>query len=648
MSALERRKGANPRTESLHESWYHKDLPFLNSDDRYLETVTENLISSPKHPKIIADSGRQAWTFVEDKFVGISAPVTVNPSLWRQAQINSIAGLFKVVDGMYQIRGYDISVMTIIESNNGIIIIDPLTSNEPAHVGLELYFEKFGKKKIVAVIYSHSHADHFQGSGGIITPEQAARGDVQVIAPEGFYHHVCSENLFAGVAMLRRAMYMYGSPLPFDPKGSLDCGIGKATSSGTASLIPPTKIITKFPIEQLVVDGIEIEFQLVPDTEAPSEMNMYFPQFRVFDIVEQTTHTMHNIYTIRGALVRDSKAWSWHLNNAIDLFCHKTDVLISQHGLPIFGKQEVVDFISDHRDMYKYIHDQTLRLLNKGFSPLEISEQICTLPPELANKPHCREYYGHLKTNIRAVYQRYLGFYDGHPTSLDQLGPVDAGKRYVDLAGGMDAIVAKAKSAYEKDDLQWCGELLRHAIYADPNHMEARNLLADTLEQQGYRTENATWRNAYLTGAFELRQIKPPQLPKRGGIKYGMALDVAELLDYASIAINGLKVIETLGNVKFVWLVDGHRYILEIRNGTLNVIESETRVAADAEVESSRAVLYNLISQNTDLNKEIADGRALVKGDANKLCTFFNLLELSAPDFPIVLPRNASQPNPNL
>ena len=443
------------------------------------------------------------WDNASYAFLDGPAPDTVHPSLWRQSQLTATDGLFEVVPGIYQVRGMDLSNVSFIEGDTGVLVIDPLISVETAAAALSLYRQHRGDRPVVGVIYSHSHADHFGGVKGVTTREDVDAGRCVILAPEGFLEHAVDENVYAGTAMARRAGYMYGAALARDPRGQVGTGLGQTTSTGTVSLIAPTDTITATG-ETRVIDGIRLEFQLTPGTEAPAEMNILFPDRAALCMAENATHTLHNILTLRGALVRDPRIWSRYLTEAIDLFGERMDVVFASHHWPTWGRDRAITFLSEQRDLYAYLHDQTLRLLNQGLNGAEIAESI-EMPPALERAWHARGYYGSVSHNVKAIYQRYMGWYDGNPARLWQHPPEEQAKRYVAAMGGIDAVVAQARTAVDAGDLRWAAELLDRAIFADPAHAEASALQADTLERLGFGSENGTWRNVYLAGATELR-----------------------------------------------------------------------------------------------------------------------------------------------
>src|SRR3954447_3573001 len=470
--------------------------------------ATSGRIAPLPGPVVHPTSGHAVWDPADWAFITGDAPDSVHPSLWRQAQLNAIHGLFEVADGVYQVRGVDLSNITFIAGTTGWIVIDPLTASETAAFALDLLHAHVPPRAVVAVIYTHSHVDHFGGVRGVISDEAVTRGDVEIIAPVGFLEAAIAENVVAGPAMLRRASYMYGRLLPGDPLGHVDCGLGKAIPLlGTSGLIAPTVEITHTG-EERVVDGVRLRFQYTPDTEAPAEMNIDLPDRRVLCMAENCTSTLHNVYTPRGAQIRDALAWSKYINESIELFGATTDIVFMSHHWPRFGNEAVVRFLEEQRDTYRWIHDETMRRANHGETALEIAETLGP-PPGLEDRAHVRGYYGTLSHNAKAVYQRYLGWFDANPAHLHPLPPEDAAQRYVAFMGGVDAVLEKVQASIDAGDHRWAAQVLDHAVFAAPDRDDVRLLQADVLEQLGYRAESGPWRDFYLTGAQELRHGAP-------------------------------------------------------------------------------------------------------------------------------------------
>jgi alkyl sulfatase BDS1-like metallo-beta-lactamase superfamily hydrolase len=488
-------------------------LPF--QDIRDFEEAKRGFIAPLSDKGVIKnEQGRPVWDMSRFLFIteGTPAPDTVNPSLWRQSQLNMLGGLYKVVDGLYQVRNADLSNLTIYEGEDGIIVADPLISVETARAALELYYQHRPRKPVVAVIHSHSHIDHFGGIRGVVDERDVQAGKVKVVAPVGFYEAAVAENVLAGNVMTRRASYMYGNLLPPDTKGQIGAGLGMSTSSGTPTLIEPTDLITETG-QRMNIAGLDFEFMLAPDTEAPAEMHWYIEQFKAVTAAENCCHTLHNTYTLRGAKIRDPLAWSKYLNQTIQLWGNKTEVLYGMHHWPSWGRSRILEMLEKGRDGYRFIHDQTLRLANQGYTPVEIAEML-DFPTELAQHWALRGYYGTLNHNVKATYVGYLGWFDGNPATLHVLPPEVGSKKYVEYMGGAEEVLRKAREAFDQGEYRWVAEVVNHVVFADSQNLSARSLQADALEQMGYQAESGPWRNFYLTGAKELREgVKPLPIP---------------------------------------------------------------------------------------------------------------------------------------
>ncbi|HTY73128.1 MAG TPA: alkyl sulfatase dimerization domain-containing protein [Actinomycetes bacterium] len=478
------------------------DPLFPFDDERDLADAQRGFVAALEPGVVRNAAGDVVWDGDSYAFLSGDVPDTVHPSLWRQSALNARQGLFEVTEGIYQVRGLDLSNVTFVEGDAGVIVIDPLISTETAAAALGLYRAHRGERPVTGVIYTHTHVDHWGGVKGVISQEEVDAG-VPVIAPEGFLEPAIAENVYAGIAMTRRAAYMYGALLPRGPRGSVGAGLGQTTSTGTVSLIAPTVEVTATG-QELTVDGVRMVFQLAPGTEAPAEMHFFFPGRQALCMAENATHTLHNIVTLRGAVVRDPHAWALYLTEAIELFGARADVVFASHHWPTWGNERVLEFLGLQRDLYAYLHDQTMRMINQGFTGAEIAEQF-ELPPVLERAWHTHGYYGSVSHNVKAIYQRYMGWYDGNPARLWQHPPQEAATRYVAFMGGADAVVDKARACLEEGDLRWAAQVLDHVVFAEPNHRAGRELLADVLEQLGFGSENGTWRNAYLSGAAELR-----------------------------------------------------------------------------------------------------------------------------------------------
>lgn len=602
-------------------------LPF--DDDRDFAAAERGFIGTLDDPAIRDDTGKVVWDSSTYDFLTGAAPDTVNPSLWRQSRLVSKHGLFEVVPGLYQIRGLDLSVMSFVESDTGVIVIDPLISKETAAAAMDLYRRHRGDRPIRAVIHTHSHIDHFGGVQGIVTQEQVDAG-VEIIVPEGMVEHAVAENVYAGTAMGRRAGYMYGAALARGPKGAVGAGLGQTTSTGEATLLAPTLEITTTG-QTHTVDGLEIEFQMAPGTEAPSEMHFYFPQYKALCLAENATHTLHNLLTLRGAVVRDPHVWSQYLTEAIEHFGQEAEVLFTSHHWPTWGNAEILEFLGLQRDLYGYLHDQTLRMINQGLQGAEIAERI-ELPPALEQAWHARGYYGSVSHNVKAIYQRYMGWFDGNPARLWPHPPKEQAARYVDALGGIDRVVELAQSAFDSGDFRWAATLLDHAVFTDPDDAAVKSLYADTLEQLGYGAENGTWRNFFLSGATELREgnFGTPTVTTAPAIQ--AQLTPEQLFDALAITVDGPRAWD-LDLALDITISDLARsFHLTLRHGVLVYVEREA--AADAALHLTLTKSRLLALAGGDLT---SDGLE-VGGDIGVLQQILEVLSPGDPDFEIVLP----------
>ncbi|MCC6480022.1 alkyl/aryl-sulfatase [Sphingorhabdus sp.] len=504
-------------------------------DSRDAEFAQRGFVATRADPVITAKDGRTVWNLDSYRWMQGEAPATVNPSLWRHMKILRQHGLYKVTDNIWQVRGFDVSNMTVIKGQTGWILIDPLTTRETAAAALELVNKELGTRPVTGLIYSHSHGDHFGGARGVTSEADIKAGKVAIVAPEHFIEETASENIMAGAAMSRRGNFQFGTGLTPGPQGQMGSGIGIGVSRGEITLLTPTDTILKTG-DRRTIDGVELEFQMVPETEAPAEMNVYVPAARTFLAAEIATCSLHNILTPRGAKVRDALAWSQYLGDAVNLYAGRSDAIISSHCWPRFGQKEVESWLSGHRDNYRYLHDQTVRLMNKGFTPTEIAEQL-KAPPALANQWFNRGYYGTYSHNSKAVYQRYLGWYDAIPANLNPYPPEERGKRLVAAMGGATKVIAEAKRAMKAGDYRWSSDLLHQMVFADPKNAEARALLADSYEQQGYQAESAIWRNQFLSAARDLRQGMTSSIATQS-VDMISAIATPLLLDSVSTRLN--------------------------------------------------------------------------------------------------------------
>ena len=612
-------EGATTITAEANAEWYEK-LDF--SDRREFANAERGWLDNAEGRIIDGDDNRSAWDLQSYGDLNRDAPDTVNPSLWRNTQLNAKAGLFEVCDGIYQVRGFDMANTTFIRTDHGWIVFDVLMCKENMKATKELMENRFGPLDIKAVLYSHSHVDHFGGVEGVITREQVAdaklslkkqlaSGKTLVLAPAGFLKHAISENVYAGIAMARRAQFQYGTVLDKGEKGALSVGIGMGQSTGTVALIAPTYEIGE-DVPKLTIDGLEIEFQLTPGTEAPAEMNAYFPKYRALWMAENCTGTLHNLYTLRGAEVRDANDWAKYIIEADQRFCDKTDVVFQSHNWPHWG-EEIHDYLLNTAAIYKFIHDQTLHYMNQGYASTEVAAML-TLPEKLEKVWYTRPYYGTLAHNAKAVYQKYLGWYDANPVNLNPLPPSDTAKKLVEYLGSTDAVLRKARKDFEKGDYQWVAQITKELVFADPSNQKARNLCADALEQLGYQAESGAWRNAYLMGAAELRKGNLSGLARTanglGSAMKEMTVDM--LLDYISILTDANAAQNDDVTLNLIVTDVNEKFYVTRKNGILLSYSGENRPDAQATVTCKRLQLLALMQGQQA-------GQVQVSGDATAL-----------------------------
>lgn len=636
LAAEDLRKDAAAATQAANDKLL-TELPFADKTD--FENANKGFIAALPPAPIKGEAGNLIWDPQKYGFIkeGEKAPATVNPSLWRQSQLINISGLFKVTDGIYQIRNLDLSNMTIIEGKEGLTLVDPLVSAETAKIGLDLYYKHQGKKPVKAVIYTHSHVDHYGGVRGVVDEADVKAGKVKIYAPEGFMEAAVAENIMAGNVMSRRASYMYGNLLPADEKGQVGAGLGTTTSAGTVTLIAPTDIITKTGQKE-VIDGLTYEFMMAPGSEAPSEMLWYIEEKKAISAAEDATHTLHNTYSLRGAKIREPLPWSKYLNQALSMWGDKAEVMFAQHHWPTWGNKEVTTLLKSQRDLYRYINDETLRLANMGYTRDEIAEQF-KLPATLANTWANRGYYGSISHNVKATYVLYLGWFDGNPATLNELTPTESAKKYVEFMGGADEVLKKAKASYDKGEYRWVAQVVKHVVFADPSNKAAKELEADALEQMGYQAESGPWRNFYLTGAKELRSgVTPLPTPNTASPDTVRAMSLDMFFDYLAVRLNGPK----SGNAKAVLNFDfgdtGGKYKVELENGVLNHTANAEASNADTTITLSRDTLNNLILKQTTLEKAVAAGDVKITGSSDKLKEVLGYLDNFEFWFNIVTP----------
>lgn len=581
-------------------------------------------------------AGTKVWKGDEFGFVHEEETAgTVHPSLLRLARLNNLHGLFEVVEGMYQIRGFDLANMTIVEGETGLIVIDPLTTAEMARAGLDLYREHRGQRPVRAVIYSHSHADHYGGALGVVDPAEVEAGRVRIIAPGGFVEEAVAENVFAGNAMRRRSQYQFGPLLERGAHGTVDAGIGMGMGAGLTTLLAPTETIGGAR-ETVMLDGVEIEFVQASNTEAPSEFILWFPGLQVLNLVELATHTMHNLLTPRGAVVRDAVAWWKTLHSALVEYGGRAEVLIGQHHWPTWGVDAVAEYIADQRDMYKFVHDESLRRMNHGQTMQELAEEIA-FPPGLVSRWHTQGYYGSLNHNSKAIYQHYLGWWDGNPLTYHQHPPTESGARLIRMLGGVDAVLDQLDGFFAEGDYRWVAQMSAAVLFADPDSVRARELGAAALDQMAIQTANASWRNIFLTGAQELREESARERTDRGiDAPTAEAMTDEQILDYAGICFNGVTGAELTVSLTWAQPDAGTEYLLETRNGVLVYTEG-AQESGSATITAGRAALAQLLSR-PQTEESLAAAEADISGDTAAVLALLAHIDHFPRFFPVTLP----------
>ena len=609
-------------------------LPLADQQD--FEDATRGFIGTDEPLQVFNASGDIVWDMPAYDFIKGEAPGSVNPSLWRQATLNNINGLFKVTDRVYQVRGYDLANMSIIEGDTGLIIVDPLTAKETAAAALALARQHLGDKPVLAVIFTHSHIDHFGGVFGVITQQQYSEGKVRVIAPVGFMEEATSENIIAGTAMGRRSILMYGRDLARSERGHVGSGLGKSPAYGTFGIIEPTEIIDTTG-QRKTIDGLEFVFQNAPHSEAPAELTFSLPQLGAYCGAEVTTHTLHNLYTLRGAKVRDALKWSEYIDEIIGLSAND-DVYFASHHWPMWGRERIKTYLEQQRDTYKYIHDQTVRLFNEGYTPKEIAEQL-ELPQSLRQGFANRDYYGTVKHDSKAVYQAYLGWYDANPSSLDALPPEEAGRHYVELAGGADALLEKADAAYAGGQYRWAAELLNHLVFAEPGNGRAKGLLANTYDQLGYQSESAPWRDVYLSAAYELRHGLPVEM-----VDMALMTDVLErtpvdkFFQSMSVRLDSEKASDVDMSVAIQFSDLNETYLLSVKNSVMHYRLTDSIEGANASLVLTHGFFIRMLTGDVGLREGLTSDELSVDGSKVDLVRFFSLFGSSDGLFNIVTP----------
>ncbi len=607
-----------------------------SDDGKDFAFASRGFIATRKDPKIMRDDGRAvAFDLSSYGFLEGSAPASVNPSLWRQAQILTKHGLFKVHERIFQVRGFDVSTVSFIDAGSGWIVVDPLTTQEVARAALELVREHVADKPVLAVIYSHSHIDHYGGVGGVVDAAAVAAGKVKVIAPEGFLEHAVSENIIAGPAMLRRSRFQFGHTLPRSKDGEVTSGLGPCPSLGSLSLIAPTHLVNHTG-QEMTIGEVVLQFQLTPGTEAPAEMNFFLPQLSAVFMAENANLTMHNLLPARGALVRDCKAWADYLTQSIRLWADRSDVMFAAHGIPRFGREEISNFLKSHRDAYKFLHDQSVRLMNEGHTASEIAE-VLVLPDVLRKQWFNRGYYGTMSHNSKAVYQRYLGWYDANPVNLNPLPPEPAAKKYVEALGGADRVRELARHAVTAGELRWAAMLLNHAVFADGTDTASRAMLADVYTQLGFESEAGTWRNIYLTGAQELRD-GVAQLPAIGFSPDVLAATTTSMLfDFAAVRVNPQKAAARSFAIRLQLTDRAESHLLSVGNGVL-VHEMNADGKADLTIAMRRPDLLRTLFLKQPWADEVKSGHIRIEGDENLYAALVDLIEPIVNNFAVVTP----------
>jgi alkyl sulfatase BDS1-like metallo-beta-lactamase superfamily hydrolase len=604
-------------------------------DPQDFEDARRGLVASESQVVIEAADGRTLWDTRDYGFVSGDSPASVNPSLWRQARLNGIHGLFEVVPGVHQVRGYDLANLTLIQGETGWIVVDPLGSRETAAAALAFAKRQLGARPIVAVIFTHSHIDHFGGSEAVLA-DPDLRPDARIVAPRGFIEAATSENVLAGIAMGRRAVYMYGMPLARTPRGHVDTGLGKEPSRGSVGIVEPTDLVDHTP-QPMEIDGVRFVFQYAPDSEAPAELTFYLPDAKAFCGAEIVSHNMHNLYTLRGAKVRDALRWSGYIDEAIQIF-PDAEVVFASHHWPVWGRERVVTYLEQQRDTYRYLHDQTLRLANAGLTPQEIAEEL-EMPASLRDAFASRGYYGTVRHNAKGVYQGYFGWYDGNPAHLDPLPPQEAARRYVDAMGGAQQVRRRAQEAFERGEYRWVAMLLDHLVFAVPEDAQARELLAAAYDQLGYRAESGPWRDEYLTGAFELRhgvQPSPVTLASAAGLLRHLPLE--DFFASVAVRIDGKKAEGRDTVINMVFTDVGESWVLSLQNAVLHHHRRDPDPAAAATVHLTRELLVRLVTGEAGLRELVFSDELSVEGSRLELLGFLSLLDRPEGPFPIVTP----------
>jgi len=632
-----------PATEATKtvQAEFRRVLPF--DDTRDFDDARRGFIAAlPEPVRITNAQGAPVWDLSQYGFLNTTsaddAPDTVNPSLWRVSKLNMLHGLFEVVDGLWQVRGYDLSVMSIIRGNTGYIVVDPLVSAECAATAWrELVVPQLGDRPVTAVIYTHSHVDHYGGGGGIVRAEDVAAGHVKILAPHDFTEAAVGENVIAGNAMSRRASYMYGNLVGKGPTGQVDGGLGKTTSTGTVTLMLPTDWATRTG-ETITLDGIELKVIMAPESEAPAEFMFYLPRYKAFCAAEDVTHTLHNLYTLRGAKVRDGLRWSKYLQEALDSYGEEMEILFASHHWPTWGKDNCNALLRSQRDMYRYLHDQVMRMANSGLTPKEIGERL-RLAPAQQRRWANRSYYGSVYHDAVAQYNLRLGFYNAVPATLHEHEPTEAGKRYVAFMGGADNLLRQARASFDQGDYRWVAEVVNHLVFAEPDNAAARSLLADAYEQLGYQAESGPWRNVYLTGALELRQgVRELPVPNTASPDTIRAMPLDLFLDFLGVRLNAEKAGDNRVDFNLTLTDVNERWSFGVANAAIHYSKGRHVANPDTSVSMTREALNDVMLGTKTLEQQVVAGQARLDGDPRKLATFTSWLDTFPFWFNIVTP----------
>jgi len=602
-------------------------LKFADTTD--FQNARKGFMGTIPSGEILQDDGSLSYSMKEFDFLTGNQPNTANPSLWRQSRLNSINGLFKVTENIYQIRGFDLANMTLIKGKTGWLIIDPLTVPATAKAAMALVKEKIGDFPVKAILLTHSHIDHFGGMRAFVSEEDLKSGKVKVLAPAGFFEHSISENVMGGNTMSRRAAYMYGSLLPKSVNGSLGSGLGTTTAKGETGILEPTDYITNENGETRIIDGVKIDLIFTPESEAPAEMMFYFPDLKAFCQAENISHTLHNLYTLRGAQVRNGQKWSQYIDRCIYMFGKDVEVSFGSHHWPTWGNETIINYWEKQRDLYRFIHDQTLRLANVGYTPIEIAEML-KLPETLDKEFYNRGYYGTVSHDAKAQYQLYFGWFDGNPSNLNPLPPSEAGAKYVEFMGGADNVISLAQKSFDKGEYRWVGEVLKHLVFADPKNQKARNLLADAYEQMGYQAESGPWRNFYLTGAKELRMgVKVIPMAGSSGPDMITGMSSELFFNYIAMRYKGTEENKNKYNFNFMLTDRNEKASLIVSNGVVNPrIGSHIEKDVTATITMSRLDFAILTSgKGIKLDDLIKSGKIKIDGDADAFKAFLNNID---------------------